>query len=240
MKVVKAQNVVNEVASLDKKASLAKTLRHRILSMEMAPGAVVDEVALSEEFGMSRPPIRELIRQMAAEGYMELEANRAPRVSSMTHETLRSFFLAAPLIFVATTKLAAMHATPAELEALKAIQQRFKSAVDENDVDGRVYYNDQFHFQIGKMAHNPYFLPTLRRLQIDHARLGKTFYQVSNDSQMQAELEEAVRHHDEIIEAVEQRDAEAAEQIVRQHLDLSRRHMTTYAIPAGLDVKFDM
>ncbi|MBB3319626.1 transcriptional regulator GlxA family with amidase domain [Rhizobium sp. BK176] len=54
--------------------------------MELAPGAVLDEVALSEEFGLSRPPVRELMRQMAGEGFIELEANRAARVSSMSYQ----------------------------------------------------------------------------------------------------------------------------------------------------------
>ena len=74
---------------MDKKALLAETLKRRIISMELAPGAVLDEVTLSEEFGLSRPPVRELIRQMAAEGYLELESNRPVRVSSMSHEPYR-------------------------------------------------------------------------------------------------------------------------------------------------------
>lgn len=54
--------------SIDRKAVLGEALRRRILSMELAPGAVVDELALCDEFGLSRPPVRELMRQMAAEG----------------------------------------------------------------------------------------------------------------------------------------------------------------------------
>jgi DNA-binding GntR family transcriptional regulator len=73
------QPISNEVPQ-DRKAVLAQALRRRILSMELAPGAVVDELALCDEFGLSRPPVRELLRQIAAEGYIELEANRAPRV----------------------------------------------------------------------------------------------------------------------------------------------------------------
>lgn len=77
---------------VDRKAVLGVALRRRILSMELAPGAVVDELALCDEFGLSRPPVRELMRQMAAEGYIDLEANRAARVSSMSYQSLRSFF----------------------------------------------------------------------------------------------------------------------------------------------------
>jgi DNA-binding GntR family transcriptional regulator len=97
---------------LDRKAALSLALRHRILTMELQPGAVLDEVLLSEEFGLSRPPVRELLREMAGEGFVELEANRAARVASMSFHSLRNFFLAAPMIYIATTKLAAEASAP--------------------------------------------------------------------------------------------------------------------------------
>ncbi|WP_397451365.1 GntR family transcriptional regulator [Pseudomonas sp. NA-150] len=231
---------VREAPPVDRKTALEQTLKKRILSMEIAPGAILDEVALSDEFGMSRPPVRELIRQMAAEGYIELEANRAPRVSSMSHETLRSYFLAAPLIYAATTKLAAMIATPSEIQGLRRIQARFRQAVDEKDVDGRVFYNDLFHRQIGVVAKNPHLFPSLCRLLIDHARQAKTFYGLSNDATMQADLEEAVQQHDDIIDAIERRDPETAEQIVRSHIDLARRRMAMYTAPEGVEVQIEI
>lgn len=224
--------------SLDRKAVLAQTLRHRILSMELQPGATLDEVALSEEFGLSRPPVRELMRQMAAEGYIELEANRAARVASMNYDSLRNYFLAAPLIYVATTKLAAMHASQAEIDGLKRIQERFRAAVEGGSVDGRVLQNDEFHLAIGKMAHNPYLLPSLCRLLIDHARLAKTFYQ-PRDEKMEAELVEAIEQHDAIIDAIELRDAQAAGEIVSAHVYLARRNMASYVAPEGVDVSID-
>jgi DNA-binding GntR family transcriptional regulator len=219
----------------DRKSTLAETLRHRILSMELAPGAVLDEVAIGEEFGLSRPPVRELMRQMAAEGYIELEANRAARVASMSYQSLRNFFLAAPLIYGATTKLAALNATAEEITELKAIQQRFKDAVEQNDLYSRIIYNDGFHLAIGRMAHNPYLLPSLLRLLIDHARLAKTFYQ-PHDRGMRKDLEDAVRQHDEIIAAIEQRDGEGAAEIIHAHMELSRRNMAMYVTPDGVSM----
>lgn len=221
---------------LDRKVVLADTLRRRILSMELAPGAVVDELALCDEFGLSRPPVRELLRQIAAEGYIELEANRAPRVASMSHESLHSFFLAAPLIYIATTQLAATHASAAEIEALKDIQRRFRKAIEEKDVEARVFYNDEFHLEIGKMAHNDYLMPSLRRLLIDHARLGKIFYRHPTTDDMQQDLEVACEQHEQMIQAIERRDPDAAADIVRAHFELSRRRMAEYAAPAGVEV----
>ncbi|MEG1272173.1 MAG: GntR family transcriptional regulator [Acinetobacter sp.] len=221
---------------MDKKALLVETLKRRIISMELAPGAVVDETLLSEEFGLSRPPVRELIRQMAAEGYLDLEANRSARVSSMSHQSLRNFFLAAPLIYISTTQLAAINATPVEIDQLKKIQASFREAIDQNNLEGRVYYNNLFHLEIGRIAENPYLLPSLERLLIDHARLGKIFYRHPNTTDMQEDLDTAVIQHDQIIDAIERHNAGEAGEIVRVHMDLSRRRMTEYVVPTGIDV----
>ncbi|OWW04178.1 GntR family transcriptional regulator [Rhizobium sp. R72] len=227
--------MISEHANLDRKASLGLALRRRILTMELAPGAILDEVALSEEFGLSRPPVRELMRQMAGEGYIELETNRAARVSSMSYQSLRDFFLLAPMIYITANKLAAENRTRAELDVLKQIQQSFQTAIDENDVEGRVFHNDQFHRQLGEMAHNVYLVPSLRRLQIDHARIGKIFYKHPNTPRMQEELELASQQHEEMIGAIEQRDVDAAAELARLHLELSRRNMAMYAAPEGLE-----
>jgi len=219
----------------DRKAKLGLMLRRRILTMELQPGAVLDEVALSEEFGLSRPPVRELMRQMAGEGYIELEANRAARVSSMSYQSLRDFFLLAPMIYITANRLAAENGTRGQLDVLKLVQRSFRKTVDHCDVEGRVFHNDQFHRQIGEMAHNVYLVPSLRRLQIDHARIGKVFYKHPNTPRMQEELELAAQQHDEMIEAIEKRDVDACGELARLHLELSRRNMAMYAAPEGLE-----
>ncbi|TBU77881.1 GntR family transcriptional regulator [Pseudomonas daroniae] len=230
-----ADNLVIDIP-LDRKTVLGDALRRRILSMELAPGAVVDEIALCNEFGLSRPPVRELLRQIAAEGYIELEANRAPRVASMNHESLHSFYLAAPLIYIATTQLAALHASAAEIEVLRGIQEQFRQAIEEKDVENRVIHNDEFHLEIGRMAHNDYLMPSLRRLLIDHARLGKIFYRHPTTDDMQRDLEIACDQHDQMIDAIERRDPDTAAVVVRAHFELSRRRMAEYAAPAGVEV----
>lgn len=220
----------------DRKTQLYDAVRRRIVSMELAPGAVVDELALCDEFGLSRPPVRELMRQLAGEGYIELEHNRPARVTPMSYQSLRSFFLAAPLIYVATSQLAAQLATPEDVARLQDIQRRFKAAIAQKDTEGRVFYNDQFHAEIGAIARNAYLLPSLRRLLIDHARLGKIFYRAPATDDMRRDLELAVVQHDQIVEAIERHDAEGVGELVRAHMDLSRRRMTEYVIPDALDV----
>lgn len=222
----------------DRKTALSTTLRQRILTMQVAPGAVLDEVALSEEFGLSRPPVREAMRQLAGEGFIELEANRPARAASMSYRTLRDFFLVAPMIYVAATRLAAENASKADIAGLRDIQDEFRAAVRNNDVDSRVFQNDRFHLRIGEVADNAFLLPSLRRLLIDHARIGKIFYRPSN-VRMVEELEEASRQHDDIVDAIADHDADRAEVLLRAHLDLSRRNMAMYAAPEGLQMSLE-
>ncbi|MGO8126525.1 FCD domain-containing protein, partial [Rhizobium ruizarguesonis] len=110
-------------------------------------------------------------------------------VSSMSYQSLHDFFLLAPMIYIPAHKLAAENGTRGQLDLLKQMQQSFLKAVDNCDVEGRVFYNDQFHRQIGEMVHNVYLVPSLRRLQIDHARIGKVFDKHPNTPRMQEERE---------------------------------------------------
>lgn len=222
-------------APFDRKAVLGDALRRRILSMELAPGAVVDELALCDEFGLApagaRTAAADRRRGLHRTGSQPCAARRGhePRLAAR-------LLLAAPLIYIATTQLAATHASEAEIETLKAIQEDFRKAIEEKHVENRVIHNDAFHLEIGRMAHNDYLMPSLRRLLIDHARLGKIFYRHPTTDDMQRDLELACDQHDQIVDAIQRRDPDAAAEIVRAHFELSRRRMAEYAAPAGVEV----
>lgn len=217
----------------DRKAALGDALRRRILTMQIAPGAALDEVALAEEFGLSRPPVREIMRQMAGEGYIELDPNRPARVTSMSYQSLRDFYLVAPMVYIVSTQLAAENASKRDVERLEQIQKEFRRAALSGDVEGRIFSNNAFHLQIGTIARNEYLIPSLRRCLIDHGRIGRTYFR--NDPTAQEQLNIAADQHDEIIAAIERHDPETAGRIVRAHMDLSRRNMAAYATPDAIE-----
>lgn len=221
----------------DKKALLEDTLHRRIITMKIAPGSVIDEAELAEEFGLSKPPVRELLRKMAGEGYIELEPNRPPRVTSMNYESLREYYLVSPMIYIATTKLAAEKASAEDVSTLRAIQEDFRRAAQQENVEDRIFANNAFHLQIGRIARNEYLMPSLRRILIDHGRVGRTFFR--RDPSAQQQLVKAVHHHDLIIDAIEKHDPEEAAAIVKAHFDLSRKSMTAYVVPDNMEVPMD-
>jgi DNA-binding GntR family transcriptional regulator len=94
----------------------------------------------------------------------------------MTHKTLRNFFIAAPMIYAAVSRLAAMNARPEQIMRLKDTQLLFRGAIRDGDAAARALLNDRFHAIIGEMADNEYLMPSLRRLLIDHTRISMTFY----------------------------------------------------------------
>ncbi len=218
-----------------RKADLREHLKVSILTLRLRPGADLDEAHLSDAFGLSRTPLREVFRQLAGEGYLDLRTNRSARVSEMSYTTLRDFFLAAPMVYGAILRLAALNATPRQIDDLKVAQQKFKEALRTGSPEDRALANNRFHEVTGEMSANVYLLPSFNRLLIDHARIGMTFYRPQG-VEMTENLSEASRQHDAIIAAIEARDEAAASQLATDHWNLSRDQIELFVMPEALNV----
>ncbi len=213
------------------KEQIVEDLRQRIITMDLEPGGHLDESTLAQAYGVSRTPLRDVFRQLAGEGYIEVRDKRGAYVAPLNHSTLRSFFQTAPLIYATVGRLAAENYRAEQLELLQACQERFRLAVKTGDLAGRVTENDQFHALIGEMAGNVYLIPSYRRLLIDHARIGQTFW---SGGASQEDVAASCRHHDSFIERLIERDAEGMVAVTLEHWELSRRHMDAYVRPDPL------
>ena len=222
-------------APTGKKANCLEDLRRRILTQELEPGSYLDEVEIGETYGISRPPVREVLRQLMGEGYVILHENRGAQVAPMSHKSLRNFFIAAPMIYSAVAQLAAQHATPAHIERLKQIQRNFRIAIRNGDAPERALLNERFHAAIGEVADNEYLLPSLRRLLIDHTRIGMTFY---NPRQTNLAKQQAIAadQHDQFIELIAAGDAEGAAALAVDHWELSRVQIERFVTPDSLQM----
>ncbi len=222
-----------ETETRSKKTICVEDLRRKILTQALEPGAYLDETELSEAYGISRPPLREVLRQLSGEGYVVLHENRGAQVAPMTHKTLRNFFVAAPMIYAATTRLAAEHATPAQIVRLKECQWAFRQAIRNGDAAERAVGNQRFHSIIGEMADNEFLMPSLRRLLIDHTRIGMTFYD-PRKTDMACVSATAADQHDQFIALIEAGDADAAADLAVAHWELSRAQIESFVTPASI------
>ncbi|MDM9620519.1 GntR family transcriptional regulator [Rhizobium sp. AC44/96] len=215
------------------KSNLYEDLKRQILTMELDPDTDLDEGSLSERYGLSRTPVRDIFRRLAGEGYIDIRENRGARVIPMNHVTLRNFFLVAPMIYAAIGRLAVQNFKSTQLADLQQTQERFRTASVNMDPLAMVLENNRFHEIFGEMSANAYLQPSLGRLLIDHARIGHTFFRPRNDD-MKRRLQVAVEHHDAFIEALSAHDEDAVVDLVFEHWELSRENMEMFIAPQGL------
>ena len=215
------------------KEEITSQLRREILMLERAPGTPIDEMSLCRQFAVSRTPLREILRQLAGEGYVHLTQNKGAVVAPMDPKSMRNFFLTAPMIYASISRLAAQTATIRDIDDLFAIQKDFKSAVEAQHVESLVTQNERFHYKIGEMADNAYLMPSLQRLLMEHARIGQTFWQSGPDGPGN-DILEASRHHDRFIDIFASHDEEAAVALTMAHWELSKNNIDAYIRPAPL------
>lgn len=107
---------------------IALVLEQAIVSGELAPGRVLRQEELSERFDVSRTPVREALRRLAALGLVSFVPNRGVRVRTITIDELREAFLVRAELESLATELAAPKFTDADLAELEAAEQSFSRA----------------------------------------------------------------------------------------------------------------
>lgn len=220
----------------DKKLHCFEDLKAKVLTLQLRPGENIEEAALCDAYGMSRTPLREVLQRLTGEGYLTLSENKGAKVTSLTIDTLRTFFQTAPLVYASISRLAAENHTSEQLDHLKNIQSDFAAATAKNAAGDAAMLNHQFHALIGQMAHNPYLTASLNRMLIDHTRLSQTFYRPSSPSESLL-VRKASDQHDALISAIAAREAALAVDLTLQHWDLSRDRMERFVQPDPLPLE---
>ncbi|MGX9356696.1 GntR family transcriptional regulator [Roseobacteraceae bacterium S113] len=226
----------HDVPNSDPKSLVLDDLSRRILSMELEPGARLDEAGLAKHYALSRTPMREVLQRLAGSGFVILERNRGAQVALMDLSTMRVFFQTAPMVYAAIGQLATQSWTGPQLHQLKDAQAAFSAARARDNTEEAALANHAFHRVIGEMAHNPYLSAALDRLLIDHTRLSQTFYRPRSE-EGRARVDTAQAHHDAMIAAVEGGDADAMTRLTMEHWDLSRDRLEDFVRPEPLTAR---
>ena len=110
---------------------IAVLIEEAIVSGELAPGSVLRQEQLSERFGVSRTPVREALRRLAALGLVSFIPNRGVRVRTLSHDELREAFLVRAELESLITEEAARNLSPEDLEELEDCERRFSQLTRE-------------------------------------------------------------------------------------------------------------
>ena len=179
-------------------------------------------MGLSERYGLSRTPVREIFRRLEGEGYVDIRDNRGARVIPDEPPDAAALLPSRPDDLRRDRPPCSAELQAETARDLKDTQERFRSASVAGDALSMVLENNRFHEIIGEMSGNGYLQPSLRRLLIDHARIGHTFFRPRNDD-MRKRLRLAVDHHDGFIAAIGAHDEDTVVDLVFEHWDSRAR-----------------
>ncbi len=214
MAEAKAQVGVLQPAGFDT-SSLADrayhAIRDMIVSLELRPGAVIDERRLMERLGIGRTPTREALRRLAQERLVEVYPRRGMFVTSVEIHDLASLAEVRLVLESHVARLAAERATDEDRSAMDDLLEELERR-DDLDARGLMALDERIHRQVYGSAHNPFLESTLEEYYVLALRI---WYLALDRAK---ELEQAVLGHRELLEAIRDGDADRAEATMRRHV----------------------
>jgi DNA-binding GntR family transcriptional regulator len=191
---------------------VAARLRSMVFERQLAPGQWIDEKALAEAWSVSRTPLREALKVLAAEGLVELVPQRGCRVIELSDEDADDLFPVMALLEGRCAHEAAAKASAGDIAELQRLHAELERHAAAQDLDGYYRANHVFHSRVQALAANRWldrstgdlrkFLRLLRGRQLN----------------LPGRIDRSIAEHRELIDAIAQRDAPRAERAMHDHL----------------------
>jgi DNA-binding GntR family transcriptional regulator len=191
---------------------VAARLRAMVFDDVLAAGQWIDEKALAAEWQISRTPLREALKVLAAEGLVELVPHRGCRVIELSADDADALFPVMALLEGRCAREAVEKANDDDLRALRRLHDDLERHAAAHDIDGYYRANHVFHSRVQQLAAN-------RWLDRATGDLRK-FLRLMRGQQLAlpGRIDASINEHRVLIDAFEQRDAERAERAMHDHL----------------------
>ncbi|MBI1173418.1 FCD domain-containing protein [bacterium] len=202
-----------------------ETLRDEILSLELAPGAVLDETSLAERFGMSRSPVREALIRLAGDDLVVTLSNRSTVVAPIDVQSFPKYVEALDIAQRMNTRLAAELRSEADLDAMASRQAEFVAAVRKGAHLAMSEANKNFHMAIAAAGQNPYLADFYERLLNQGRRMLHLHFAYLEQGHEGVLLTD---EHDEMMAAIRDRDTARADALAHAHTRQFRDNFLEY------------
>ena len=191
---------------------VAERLRQRIFAHQLAPGARIDEQALAIDYGISRTPLREALKVLAAEGLVTLRPRRGCFVTEISEQDLDDIFPLMAMLEGRCALEATTRAQPEDLARLDALHAELQRFAESKEIERFFEVNQAFHYQIQEMSGNR----RLRQVIQDLRKVLKMtrLFSLSIDGRVQQSLAE----HAIILAAIKAGDAAGAQVAMHDHI----------------------
>jgi DNA-binding GntR family transcriptional regulator len=192
---------------------VAELLRQRIFNRELEPGSWIDELKLAEEYGISRTPLREALKVLAAEGLVTMKVRRGAYVTEVSQQDMADVYHLLSLLEADAAGVVAERATDAQLHTLQALHAELEAAAVPGKVDREHFFaiNERFHMQLLAIANNRWrdqMVADLRKVM----KLNR-----HNSLLKSGRIGESLREHRALMAAILAKDPAAAMARMREH-----------------------
>jgi DNA-binding GntR family transcriptional regulator len=192
--------------------AVAVRLRQRIVEGHLAPGTKLNERELSELLQVSRTPLREALKMLAAEGLVELLPNRGAVVAQMSEQDVADTFELIAGLEGQSGELAAQRITPGQLAEVRALHYEMLAAYTRRDLPTYYRLNALIHSHINTAAGNRVLTQTWANV---NARLQALRFRSNFD---EAKWQRAVHEHEQMVALLAARDAKGLRALMVMHL----------------------
>jgi DNA-binding GntR family transcriptional regulator len=194
-------------------------LRERVLAGEIQGGTRLRQEALAEELGVSRTPLREALRRLAAEGLVEFNPNRGAQVTEVTRESSRASYEARLVIEPGAARLAAARRSAAEVARMRDAVAAERASM--SDAEAYAASRD-FHLALVAASGNEHLKRVAEALWV--SAIGQPIF--SRQASLEPErITLDVVEHERIVRAVDAGDADVAEALTRSHIAAAFAHL---------------
>ncbi|MCY1304147.1 phosphonate utilization associated transcriptional regulator [compost metagenome] len=182
----------------------------------------MDEIRLSEQFSLSRSPIREALIRLSGEGLVQISPNRSAIVTPMDFGRMAEYLDALDLLQRVVTRLAASHRSEADLkeiiEAQKAYEESLVQTIASDDSLLMIEKNYEFHMAIARAGRNFYFSELYRRLLLEGQRMLHLHFEFEKVD-VDFSAEKMSSDHANIVAAIRNQDMDRAEYYAHKHAE---------------------
>ena len=188
---------------------VAELLRQRIFRRELQPGSWIDELKIAEEYGISRTPLREALKVLAAEGLVTMKLRRGAYVTEVSEKDLANVYHLLGLLEADAAAVVARTASAEQLAELRVLHAELAAAT--GDRDHFFELNERFHLRLLEIADNRWrdqMVADLRKVM----KLNR-----HNSLFKSGRMQESLAEHQRILDALLARDADAAQARMREH-----------------------
>lgn len=204
--------VITQPNSQNLHEAIFQKLRSLLIEGAITPGSKLNERELAESLNVSRTPIREAIRRLAADGLVELIANRGAIAIKLSHEDVVQTFDVIAQLEGYSGELAAKNISPSALSELEALQYEMMASYARRDLSSYYKLNLKIHHLISHAANNAVLTQLFSQA---NARIEALRFRSNQNG---VKWERAVEEHQEMIDALKTHNSERMRKVMIQHV----------------------